>query len=751
MVLVALVGLLFLLAHLRALPQTLEDVDSINFALGVESFDVASHRPHPPGYPVYVALTKASTAAIPLDDRDRRAAIGLAIWGVIAGTLAAIVLAAFWTAVGLPPTLASLAAIVGVASPLFWFTASRPLTDVIGVVAAIAAQLFLIRGWQQLRMGTGHLPRPLIVGAAAAGLAIGLRSQSMWINGPFLLWCVVDLLRRRTGRDATLIVAVTAGAALVWAIPLLWDSGGLDQYLRSLRSQGTQDVTGAQMFVVAPSWKAFTAAVRQTFMAPWLTRGLAQAIVLIALVGAVRLAWRQPRVFALVAVTFVPYLAFHLAFQEVGMLRYSLPIVIAVAGCFVIGAAWLGLRVAIVAAVAAAIVSVVTIQPRLEAYAADGWSLQRAFQDMIRARPASGEAPLVRTHHQVWHGVQRLFDWYRPIWDVGPQPFPGDREWLGLIEHWRTGATRPVWFLGDLTRNDVTLFDPRSRRLAGRYATRPELRPLIGVTTRLDGLNWWVLERPFWMLGTGWSLTPEIAGMTRLDKLGPQVRPAEAFLARTSEPVRVLIGGRHLDPDGPAATLRAELDGRLVHEWAVSPRQPWFVEWIDLPSGVAAGSGSYAPLTVTAVSAAPGRPAPWIGLEQFDATTGAAIHAFTDGWHELEHDPATGRTWRWTTARSTLQIRGGTGDARLTLAGESPLTYFPRAPVVAIHAGDRLIQRFNPAADFEEQIVIPASALDAAGGTFSISTDLTFVPGDRENTPDRRVLGLRLFRIDVAR
>ena len=50
--------------HLAFLPSTLEDIDSINLALGVESFDVASHRPHPPGYPIYIALAKASTAAV---------------------------------------------------------------------------------------------------------------------------------------------------------------------------------------------------------------------------------------------------------------------------------------------------------------------------------------------------------------------------------------------------------------------------------------------------------------------------------------------------------------------------------------------------------------------------------------------------------------------------------------------------------------------------------------------------------------
>ena len=107
---------LFLVAHLFALPRTLEDLDSVNFAMGVESFDVPAHQPHPPGYPVFILLGKISTGvlrvAAPALSRDHRAALGLAIWGVIAGTIAVFVFAAFWRAVGLDPLTSVLAAAV---------------------------------------------------------------------------------------------------------------------------------------------------------------------------------------------------------------------------------------------------------------------------------------------------------------------------------------------------------------------------------------------------------------------------------------------------------------------------------------------------------------------------------------------------------------------------------------------------------------------------------------------------------------
>jgi transmembrane protein TMEM260 (protein O-mannosyltransferase) len=36
----------------------LDDWDSVNFAFGLDDFDVTKHWPHPPGYPVYIAAGK---------------------------------------------------------------------------------------------------------------------------------------------------------------------------------------------------------------------------------------------------------------------------------------------------------------------------------------------------------------------------------------------------------------------------------------------------------------------------------------------------------------------------------------------------------------------------------------------------------------------------------------------------------------------------------------------------------------------
>src|SRR4029453_12001145 len=73
---------IFLVAHVLFLPSTLEDIDSLNFALGLHDFDPAKHQPHPPGYPVFMALGKLARAIVPSDAK------ALALLGAIFGALA---------------------------------------------------------------------------------------------------------------------------------------------------------------------------------------------------------------------------------------------------------------------------------------------------------------------------------------------------------------------------------------------------------------------------------------------------------------------------------------------------------------------------------------------------------------------------------------------------------------------------------------------------------------------------------------
>src|SRR6266550_508496 len=77
---------LFLAAHLAFLPASLEDLDSINFALGVRHFDVAHHQPHPPGYPLFILAGKTAHRVISSEAQS------LAAVSAVAGALSVVAL-----------------------------------------------------------------------------------------------------------------------------------------------------------------------------------------------------------------------------------------------------------------------------------------------------------------------------------------------------------------------------------------------------------------------------------------------------------------------------------------------------------------------------------------------------------------------------------------------------------------------------------------------------------------------------------
>ena len=88
----SILALVFLAFQLFYLPASLEDLDSINFALGVRHFDVAEHQPHPPGYPLFILAAKGAHALMGSE------AHALAAVSVVAGALGVIAIAALFHA-----------------------------------------------------------------------------------------------------------------------------------------------------------------------------------------------------------------------------------------------------------------------------------------------------------------------------------------------------------------------------------------------------------------------------------------------------------------------------------------------------------------------------------------------------------------------------------------------------------------------------------------------------------------------------
>jgi hypothetical protein len=85
----------------------------------------------------------------------------------------------------------------------------------------------------------------------------------------------------------------------------------------------------------------------------------------------------------------------------------------------------------------------------------------------------------------------------------------------------------------------------------------------------------------------------------------------------------------------------------------------------------------------------------------------------------------------------------------LTLSGESPLRYYDAAPVVIVTVDGGEVARFRPSADFTEQVVLPADALERANGQVVLTSDKFFIPAERAGLADKRHLALRMYSYRV--
>ncbi|HVE70604.1 MAG TPA: hypothetical protein VNI54_04480, partial [Thermoanaerobaculia bacterium] len=188
---------------------TLWDWDEALFALAVRDFDVSAYHPHPPGFPLFIALAKV----IPLDGFHALQAIVLVSSLFVFPAmyfLARALRAPFEVAIGAGLLLAFF--------PNVWFFGGTAFSDVPSMVLVMTACALLLRG---------HV----LAGSIVLAIAAGFRPQNLLIGSvPFLL-----AFRRnwRSGLAGGALIAVIVGTTYGAAA---WLSGGWSAYRDVLAS-----------------------------------------------------------------------------------------------------------------------------------------------------------------------------------------------------------------------------------------------------------------------------------------------------------------------------------------------------------------------------------------------------------------------------------------------------------------------------------------------------------------------------------
>jgi len=173
------------------LPHSLDGIDAVDFALALGDYDPGLEQPHPPGYPLYVAVARG-LAALGASD-----VAALALPGILAAPILCWATARCAAAAGLGPTAAAVAALWAGLHPLVLIEGTRPAPDLFGSALA----------WTGL---AGVLSGHARAGGAALGLALGVRADL----APFAALA----LGLEAGERRRFARAFALGAA-IWALP----------------------------------------------------------------------------------------------------------------------------------------------------------------------------------------------------------------------------------------------------------------------------------------------------------------------------------------------------------------------------------------------------------------------------------------------------------------------------------------------------------------------------------------------------
>jgi len=174
------------LSRLLAGARSPWDWDEVQFMRGVRAYDVSLHAPHPPGYPIFIALAKFIRIFVPSDFRALQCIV------IVSGFALFPIVYFLARELGFHVRTSLLGATLTAFMPNVWFYGGTAMSDVPGLILGLLACALLLRG-------------RTITGASVLGLSIGIRTQNV-----FLALLPLCIRRRRA-----LTLAICAAIVLV--------------------------------------------------------------------------------------------------------------------------------------------------------------------------------------------------------------------------------------------------------------------------------------------------------------------------------------------------------------------------------------------------------------------------------------------------------------------------------------------------------------------------------------------------------
>jgi hypothetical protein len=220
------------------IPNTPSEWDSVQLVFGMSDFELNENSPHPPGYWLYVAVSRFVHWSTPLDETHSMSVV-CALFGALACVFA-------WR-VGNQlrgRLLGGVLALLVAAMPFNWFYGSVPAVYIFDLAAALFFASIALR--DDIRA------KHVVIVAVVLGLLTGTRQSALTVFGPLVLYLYVR--SRPSFRSTAIAVGAGAAAVVVWLIPAGLDqSGGVSALWERSRSMWEAAARGTSFLNDAPA------------------------------------------------------------------------------------------------------------------------------------------------------------------------------------------------------------------------------------------------------------------------------------------------------------------------------------------------------------------------------------------------------------------------------------------------------------------------------------------------------------------
>jgi hypothetical protein len=238
---------LFSLTVITRIPfasKLLYHIDSGNFALALEKYDISVHQPHPPGYFLYVMLGRLLHLFV-MDANTVFVSISIIFSGLAVAAIYFLGKELYDRKIGF------IAAALAVTSPNLWFHGEVALSY---IVEAFFSTLTALLCWRIYRGEHKHIWLSVLI----LGIAGGIRQNSIAFLLPLWLFSVKGVPVRKIAAYLGLLIFV----CLLWFIPMIRITGGWTVYSKALQDLWLFNSGHASVFERGwPSFKIFSSSL----------------------------------------------------------------------------------------------------------------------------------------------------------------------------------------------------------------------------------------------------------------------------------------------------------------------------------------------------------------------------------------------------------------------------------------------------------------------------------------------------------